>query len=217
MELRSRQLLYPDEQVVRFLSRRFPSHHDSDDNKTRNALDIGCGSGRHIKLLMDYGFCTWGIDYAIESINIVKKSFGTDLLFQDCLLGDFSKEQWEVKFDVVVGWGVFFLRQHNDIKQDIQNLGKLLTPWGRVFINFRTKENWFYGLGVELEEDCFILDERAGSYKGICYTFTDLADIEKLVSGTGLRIDSVEKTSLTTKSLTELHSWFQVELVSEKA
>jgi hypothetical protein len=43
------ELLYPDEQVVRFLARR---------GRVRDGagLDVGFGSGRHLKVLMDHGY-----------------------------------------------------------------------------------------------------------------------------------------------------------------
>jgi SAM-dependent methyltransferase len=204
-------LLYPDERVVSFLARRFPPNSG---NESKLALDVGCGSGRHIKLMLDYGFQTLGIDYIPESIQIVESTFSEHGRFKGVTLGDFRNHKFQHQFDAIVAWGVIFNAPPPEIVSSLRVLGQLLTPNGRMLVNFRTKDNYLYGKGKQIESDCFILDERAGSYKGACYTFTDLAEVEALVaSAGGLKIVNVEKTTFLKNNLQELHSWLQVELV----
>lgn len=206
--LRQHQLLYPDEGVVRFLARRFPA---SAGNEARHALDIGFGSGRHMKLLMDYGFHTWGIDYTEEAVQIARAQFAGHPLLREVILGDFRQHQFPVRFDVVVAWGLLFLTPPSQIPGNLRGMARLLGEEGRIFLNFRTRENHLYGLGREIEPDCFLLDERAGPYQGICYTFMDRPEVEALAAQAGLEIASMEKTTLSKNNLAELHSWLQVE------
>lgn len=208
--LRDHQLLYPDERVVSFLARRFPSVVN---NGEHHAIDIGCGSGRHVKLMLDYGFQTWGIDYAAESVDMVRSAFHGHPLLREVVLGDFRETAFPTSFHAVVAWGVLFLNPPSEMVSNLRGMGRLLGPDGRLLVNFRTRENSHFGLGEEIEPGCFILDDRAGTYKGMCYTFTDLPDVEALVERAGgMDIVHVEKTTFVKNNLSELHSWLQIEL-----
>lgn len=212
--LRKHQLLYPDERVVSFLARRFPA---SSHNQKRRALDIGCGSGRHVKLMLDYGFQTWAIDSASEATEMVHSSFHNNPLFREVILGDFRKDIPPLTFHAIVAWGLLFLRPPSEMVANLGLMSSLLEPEGRLFLNFRTRENFHFGLGKEIEPGCFILDERAGPYKGMCYSFTDLPEVEDLVKRAGkLKIVQIEQTTFVKNHLSELHSWLQVELIHSR-
>ena len=58
--LEQHKLVYPDERVVSFLAAHYS---DVSANKDRKALDLGFGAGRHLRVLVDYGFQVAGIDY----------------------------------------------------------------------------------------------------------------------------------------------------------
>ena len=55
--------VYPDDQVVRGVLRSFPN-----GGTGYKAIDLGCGAGRHTKLLLDQGFYVKAID--IDNQNI---------------------------------------------------------------------------------------------------------------------------------------------------
>ena len=59
------QVVYPSEDVVRFLARNFPDEHH-----TYNILDLGCGFGRHSFLCAEQGFKTSAIDVIEERVII---------------------------------------------------------------------------------------------------------------------------------------------------
>ena len=206
------RLLYPDERVVSFLSRRFP---ETSQNVNRNAIDIGFGSGRHMKLMLDFGFRTWGIEYTEESVSIAKAMFSKAPLIREIVLADYRTFQFQVAFDVVLAWGVVFLDPPSEMLHNLSRIATMLADGGRAFLNFRTKENWFFGLGREIETGCYILDERAGTYSGICYTFMDLHEVEQLIDRAGLTIVHVEKTTFSKNDMRELNSWLQVELLKK--
>ncbi len=210
--LQSHQLLYPDERVVSFLARRFAA---TADNRARHALDIGCGSGRHVQLLLDYGFQTAGIDYTPDAVAMVNAAFGSHPQFRGVVHGDFRVHPFAQRFHAMVSWGVVFLVPPSEMVTALRSMAALLAPEGRLLVNFRTRENSHYGLGQEVEPGCFLLDQRAGAYAGMCYSFLDLPDVESLVDKVGtLDIVHVEQTTFRKRNLTELHSWLQVELTS---
>lgn len=208
--LQSHIMLYPDERVVSFLARCFPA---CASNNKRHSLDIGCGSGRHVKLMLDYGFQAWAIDYSPDSIRVVSSAFKSHPLMQDIVLGDFRQQSFPITFHAIVAWGVLFLAPPSEMVTNLQSMRLLLAPEGRLLVNFRTRENYFCGLGQEIEPGCFILDKRAGAYEGLCYTFTDLAEVKDIIARAGgFEIMNVEKTTFVKNDLSEVHSWLQVEL-----
>ncbi len=66
-------MLYPAESVARFLGRNY-SKIDRAVISEMKALDIGTGSGRNLKALLDYGFQSYGIDYIADACNIAKNN-----------------------------------------------------------------------------------------------------------------------------------------------
>jgi len=79
-------LRYPDEAIAQTI------HHLG----LRGwALDVGCGSGRHVRMLDEMGFTVWGIDGSPEAVELAKPSMAspdvvavTESEFPPILFGD---------------------------------------------------------------------------------------------------------------------------------
>lgn len=202
---RSGPLLYPDERIVVFLASQFP---DRQANNMKKALDVGFGSGRHIALLLDYGFETHGIDYNTDTVEKVSNQFaGCDGIGQ-LVAGSLENPPFpEESFDVIVAWGVMFLRPLEEMKRDFLVMNRLLKPGGQMVVNFRTKDNWFFGQGIPLTDDTYQLDEKAGPYAGMCYTFLDADQSSALLKDSGFSIINMERVDLWKNQGTKQHSW----------
>ena len=111
------RLRYPSEHVVRWLSSLAPW-----DGK---ALDIGCGFGRHIDLMADYGFTVAGVDVAANPTASYEGDM-RDLPFDD------------ETFDVGLAFGVFYYGTHQDHLQAIFELYRVLKPGGKALVVTRT-------------------------------------------------------------------------------
>jgi len=209
-ELQKKQLLYPHERVVAFVAKYFP---DLAANATKNAMDIGFGSGRHIKLFLDYNLQGHGIDYTEEAIALAKNAFGSHPQLRTLNLGDYRSYDNKIAFDLIVSWGVVFYSRYSEIKGNLLGIERLLKKGGRAFINFRAKENWFNGLGKELEPNSFLLDDRAKPYGNFLYTFVNEEQIYELIEGTGLKIDYIEKTTLRKGANKKEHAWYLCSLI----
>ncbi|MEQ8747656.1 class I SAM-dependent methyltransferase [Pyruvatibacter sp.] len=72
-------VFYPDEEMVRFISKhlRKRTGFDSFDDKQPDAqgmrmLDVGCGIGRHMAMALDFGFTPYGFDLSQTAVQTAR-------------------------------------------------------------------------------------------------------------------------------------------------
>lgn len=202
------RIYYPDERLVAFLMQRIANQATTN----QKAIDIGFGSGRHIKLLNDLGYETYGLEYTKEAIASTSSILPNQDQISRLWLGDYRDYEFTFKFNVVIAWGLICHSKFSDVQSDLNSLMSLLEYDGSLFLNFRTKDNWFYGLGEPLDHNTYLLDERAGNYNGYCYSFFDKEQIMLLLSQLSLRLERIERLDLWKNSLLEQNSWFICEI-----
>ena len=207
-EITRSPVLYPDERLVAFLKRYLASNSQFG----KKALDIGFGSGRHLKLLSELGFDTYGIDVLDEAKELVKINFN-EFPLDKIIISDYTNTYFDENFDVIILWGSIFLTPFSQIVDNLIRVKNILNNGGRVFLNFRSDENWFKGLGKEVEYKTYLLDERANEYKGFLYSFVSKEDIIKLISDSGLSLLNLERLDLWKNNLTQQNSWFVCEVI----
>jgi SAM-dependent methyltransferase len=207
IHIQQRVLAYPDERIVVYLSN---NHSDRHTNTGKIALDIGCGSGRHLRLLRDYGFSCIGIDYSNDAIAAAQATLssedGAPVELHACDLA--AAPLADTSIDLAVFWGAAFLKPVPGMLADLRRVADWLRPGGRMICNFRTKKNSFYGLGESLDSDrTFLLDDRAGSRAGMQYTFLDEVEATALLNRAGFSISECEAMELRQPRREEFHSW----------
>ncbi len=206
--LANHQLGYPNEYVVRFLADF--SSNSALTSLPLEGLDIGFGAGQHLRLLMDYGFRASGIELVPEAGDRARAQLACPLL-GDVWIGDFrSVPLHSGQFDVIICWGVAFLRPLPEMQSDLAYIYSLLKPGGQLCVNFRTPDNWFYGLGQLITDSYFCLDERAGVYAGAYYTFVDEATTRHLIASAGFELVNLERWDWWKNNLRQQHSWWVV-------
>lgn len=205
-EIKKNIMLYPNERVVAFLGRNYK---DIQNNSERKALDIGFGSGRHLKLLLDYGFQTFGTDYSEECLKVAKDNLGENELLRGLYNDSFENLNFENDFfDVIFFWGVAFYRPIEDMKKDFGFLFKLLKSGGKMIVNFRTDEDFLYGKGNKVSEETYILNDEYPEYNNIMYTFLDLENAKKLVEESKFKIINIEREDYWKNNLQQKNSWW---------
>ncbi len=66
---------YPDENLVRLIPYA-EAYGSGSDSENLRALDLGCGSGRHLKLLSEKGYSRiWGMDISENSVEICRNLY----------------------------------------------------------------------------------------------------------------------------------------------
>lgn len=205
--LQKNQLRYPDVSVVRWLAKIRPLLPEE-----ASGFDMGFGSGQHLRLFMDYGIKAYGSELLDHAIDIGSKILKEHPLAGEVFKGDIDDINLvPSSFDIFLSWGCVFLKPYDEMLKTLIGIEKALKPDGYSIFNFRTKDNWFYGLGNQITPGHWILDERAGPYSGGKYTFMDEEEVRSLFASTSLEIENFERTDLWSKNMTERHSWWIVQ------
>jgi SAM-dependent methyltransferase len=173
----------PYAKLSSILTHYFPS---VEINKKLSGLDIGCGYGRHTKLLYEMGFQTTALDYHHECISKAKEWINTtDINFLACDFSDFSSP---TQFDVIVAW--HFIYAYNKTQQDflckLENIYNLLKEGGHLFISFRSKNNTILTDSSNSTIDGFVYDNEKYNTSG--YVFLDFNEINTLLNSFGFII-----------------------------
>lgn len=200
------QMLYPNERIVSFLARNFK---DIDHNHAKNALDVGFGSGRHLKLLLDYGFNTYGIDYSKESLQIANSVLGHHERLKGLKLESIEENSFFNEFfDVILLFGVVFLRKYDQMFNDLKTMYQLLRPNGKMIVNFRTTEDFLFGKGRKISEETYHLGNSVPVYQNMLYTFLSKEQAEMLLTKVGFTLENIERDDYWKNNLSEKHSWW---------
>lgn len=196
-------MLYPSERVVAFMARNYSCEKLEGDYK---GLDIGFGSGRHLKVLLDYNFEAHGIDYSVQSVSVAKELFGNAINVKQSNMNDI---EYDREFNVVIMYGVAFLRTVKEMIADFKRVNRFMKPGGRLLVNFRTKDDFLYGKGEEIENNSFVLNTN-NTYKGLLYTFLDKDEAVNILKEAGLEVELVEREDYWKNNLQEQHSWWVI-------
>ncbi|MCT8332704.1 class I SAM-dependent methyltransferase [Leptospira sp. 85282-16] len=129
------KLAFPDENLVRLLSRIQP--------RNRNALDFGCGSGRHSYLLQNEGYTVTACDTAKTTIDLLnEESSSIRFLHTPDINLPFSTKE----FGLIVSWGVFHYNPREDAKILLSSLYKSLDEGGYLLGSIRADGDTHLGL-----------------------------------------------------------------------
>ncbi len=150
------QLKYPSEHVVRWLSGLAISEG--------KALDIGCGSGRHLSLLVDMGFTPVGVDASME---LAGKTIG--IYYSDMAELPFHDDL----FDVALAFGVFYYGTISDHRQAVREMHRVLKPGGHGLAVIRSPRDG-RAAGPDVSSTRRMLE---GDEAGMLINFLSLAEI----------------------------------------
>lgn len=130
---------------------------------TRNALDVGCGSGgRFIRILQEKGFATTGIDVSDEMIKLATKNHPNE----EFLLHDICTWETEKRFDFIVAWDSIFHLPLAMQEATVSKLCHLLSDDGVLIYTFgdaigEHTDQWhadtFYYSSIGINENIRIL------------------------------------------------------------
>ena len=122
----------PNTHLVNALSRLDPK-------RGGRALDLGCGSGRHLPLLAQHGFHPVGIDRSASAV-IQSRRFnpGIPLAQASALALPFADEA----FDFVLAWGVLFHLHPDRLIDALRDIRRVLSRDGTTILHALDPADW---------------------------------------------------------------------------
>ena len=148
---------YPNELVVSFMNSYFPRELSS--RKKISILDIGCGSGRHVKLFAENRFRVFGIDFSKSAIFNTKNLLRKNNLRAELKCSSMHNLPFKDNyFDGVLSFGVFYYSDSKGMKKSIKEMYRVLKKGGTGFINIRSTNDYRYGKGKKIENNTYILN-----------------------------------------------------------
>lgn len=149
----------------------FKQFLDQSDFDIKHILDIGCGTGKYLKILQSAGFITDGIDSSETAIEITKKLLKDDsaILLADMFEFEITKNQYD--FIISVSTIHHGTKQH--IQELIDRIHNSIMDNGKIFITIPDLESgkkWHTFKGHEkVAEGTF--SPLTGPEKGLPHSF----------------------------------------------
>lgn len=133
-------MFYPKEEIVKFLNRYIRKKVGinefkdiSDFSDPYRALDFGCGIGRQVFLLEEFGIEAYGVDISVEAINMAKllaKHFNyADVQSKLTVLSGERMEFDDDYFDVTISDGVLDSMSFDSAKKCIREINRVTKDW----------------------------------------------------------------------------------------
>ncbi len=137
-------LAYPDENLVRLLRTELNAKPSLADEP---AVDLGCGTGRHLKLLAELGFKSIvGLDSspnAIQHCHIYS--------FAQLICGDNTSIPLQNETaGSVIAWGSLHYNPENELDVMISEIKRILAPGGNLFATLRSERDTYLKRGLHL-------------------------------------------------------------------
>jgi SAM-dependent methyltransferase len=155
-------LSYPDENLVRML-KAFLADKTSKDLESFLSIDLGCGTGRHLKFLYESGIQNIiGLDTSMNALTICKGLYSSPLIQSDNKSLSFK----DSVFDVTISWGSLHYCSKEYLSEQIAEIHRIMKNGGRFFGTLRSEKDTYLKRGKHIGNDTWI---------------TDLADIKNSV------------------------------------
>jgi SAM-dependent methyltransferase len=170
---------YPNENVVRFLMVHFKQALQG--RKILKALDIGVGGGRHLKLLGELGFQSYGVDISAEGLRHCAEWLKQWHLKPSLFEASMTKLPFESSFfDAVISFGVFYYGDSRIMTKAIGEVHRVLKPGGKAFIIIRTTDDFRFGKGKQVEPHTFKLSTQKTNEAGTVQHFVSEKEVKSL-------------------------------------
>ncbi len=144
-------LLYPDENLVRMLK----SYISSNQNQNITAIDLGCGSGRHLSLLSELGVeKVIGLDNSINALSLTNELYRLPLVQGDNTSLSFK----ENSFDIIISWGSLHYCKKDLLNKQLKEIHGITKKHGRLFGTLRSINDTYLKRGKDLGGGTWITD-----------------------------------------------------------
>ncbi len=123
----------------------------------RRVLDLGCGVGRHARLLADAGLEVHAVDASASGLAYARtQDPGGAIRFAR---SDFTALPFApAAFDFALAWNVIYHGDRTIVARALAELARVLRPGGLLQITMLSKRNALFGRGTAVAADTFVAD-----------------------------------------------------------
>jgi ubiquinone/menaquinone biosynthesis C-methylase UbiE len=176
---------YPDEEVVRFLMRlKSKAKILKKKIKDFKVLDLGSGSGKNVKPVIDIGFSLYCIDWSKGGINYIKNKHKNKKIDYKCL--DFINNQLPYKnnyFDAVIATSIFDHIFKEDSQTLLKDAHRVLKENGVMISNLMTtKTNKKNRKGEKITDEKNTYLVKSGNSAGEIHSLFEKDNAKKFFS-----------------------------------
>lgn len=169
------RLEFPSEHVVRFLA---GVELDPNEGRDATAIDIGCGSGRHTQLLVQFGYEASACDVSAAAVATTRKMWNLParLVKQAPMT---ALPYADETFDVAVAYGVFYYGTRAEHEAAVAEMHRVLRPGGQGLVCVRSLADWRFDTtyGMTLGNQTMSLAMPGEPEDGMTVHFVDEEDI----------------------------------------
>lgn len=177
-------LKYPDEYIIKFFFK------EGLQNREGSVIEFGCANGNNIALFYQYDYNVKGIDLSDIAITNALYNFKNiyttqgEFSFECTDMLSFAQNNKDIYADIFMIPNVIsYIKKSDFIKfLELSKKNNLFKKGAKFFLRTRTKKDYRYGLGEELEPDTFLLTDDTTGEKGVictCYDEYELVQILK--------------------------------------
>ena len=213
------QRKYPNEELSRFIGRRF-GHLSNTERSQLQILEVGCGSGGNLRMLIEENFQVSGVDISSEGITFAKNlidSFSQSACLFVTDMCDMRKYISSRSLDVVVDIFSSNCLCHLDYCRFLKEVKRILKPGGIYFSYTPSKRSDAYiNPGESSFIDNYTLDgiSRSDSpFTGNSYPFRFMhtVEVEKILNEASFSLQYLETVGRTYRRGSEYFEFIVIE------
>jgi len=181
-------VFYPQEDIVRFVSKYIKKRIGlnkyldwNDYSSSPKVLDFGCGIGRHVKLLNEFGLDAYGFDLSDEAIKVSKQNFkelGLMDVLDNLIVADITNLPYENDyFDFMLSHGVLDSMPFEIARSGLIELHRCLKRGGKVYFDLISSDDSSY------DDNGFEKTVSGKHENGTIQSYFDEGRINKLIEG----------------------------------
>ena len=168
-----RGMRYPDEYVIRMFFK------EGLQRAPGRLLELGCGSGNNLLLFHGFDWQVVGVDISAASLADAAHNLSDGSPTVTLVQADLAQEMPDLNgpFDAIILPSFNYYIPRRSFVRVLSDCNRLLASGGLFYVRCRTRDDWRYGRGREVERDGFVLECSETGELGLLNVFYDVDEL----------------------------------------